>query len=190
MGCRASLWYMLELYQHSADVDEHPGEATMRRFVRPLTYAERPQSPVAYTDPGLFSGTKPGGIQTSQSHCGLLLLTPYSSLSSVLPCGAQIHRSPTNHFPFSGSGFSESSLLSKAWTEMDITQHIWQSLWNYKGHRVLQLCFRWQPQKGLRFLRLGGMPPHPWILSSCYYNSVTLIELFRRPNFSPEAWRS
>ncbi|KAM4798730.1 LOW QUALITY PROTEIN: bone morphogenetic protein 15-like [Urocitellus parryii] len=56
-------------------------------------------------------------------------------------------QSPTNHFP-SGRNSSKPSLTSKAWTEMDITQHILQTLWNHKHHRILRLHFMCQQQKG------------------------------------------
>lgn len=37
---------------------------------------------------------------------------------------------------------------------MDITQHVWQGLWNHKGHRVLRFRFMCQKQKGSEGLEL------------------------------------
>ena len=44
-------------------------------------------------------------------------------------------------------------------------------------------------QEVARFLSSGGIALHPWTLLSCYSISMTL-RVFRRPNFSPEAWKS
>lgn len=67
-----------------------------------------------------------------------------------------VQKSPTNDFSSSVKGSSKPSLISKAWTEMEITQHIHQGLWNHKGHRVLRLRFMCQQQKGREGLEL------PW----------------------------
>lgn len=46
------------------------------------------------------------------------------------------------------------SLISRAWTEMDITQHVQQRPWNHKGLRVLRLHFMCQQQNGGESLEL------------------------------------
>ena len=80
-----------------------------------------------------------------------LYLAPFHLSCHVEPW---IQQSLTNHFPSSGRGSSNTSLMSKAWTEMDITQHVRQRIWNHKGRRVLQLRLMCQQQKGSEILEL------------------------------------
>uniref|UniRef100_A0A8D2D6T0 Bone morphotic protein 15 n=1 Tax=Sciurus vulgaris TaxID=55149 RepID=A0A8D2D6T0_SCIVU len=147
------LRYMLELYQRSADPHGHPREnrtigATMVRLVRPsaniartvkgpwhmqtLDFPLRPNRVV-------YQLVRATVVYRHQLH-----LAHFYFSCHVEPWAPQ---SPTNHFP-SRRNSSKPSLMSKAWTEMDITQHIQQRLWNHKGHRVLRLRFMCRQQKG------------------------------------------
>lgn len=45
-------------------------------------------------------------------------------------------------------------------------------------------------KKVVRFLNFSGVALHPWTLPFCYSISMTLMRVFRRPNFTPEAWRN
>ncbi|XP_007533974.1 bone morphogenetic protein 15 [Erinaceus europaeus] len=154
------LRYMLELYQRSADTHGHPREnrtigATMVRLVRPLLNIARPlrgpwhmqtldfplrSSRVAYQ---LVRATV---VYRHQLHLNHLHLSCH-----VEPW---VQKSQTYSFLPSRRGSSKPSMLSETWTEMDITQHIQQRLWNHKGRRILRLNFMCQPQKGSKVLEL------------------------------------
>ncbi|XP_006876413.1 PREDICTED: bone morphogenetic protein 15 [Chrysochloris asiatica] len=154
------LRYMLELYQRSADPQGHPREnrtigATMVRLVRPLASVARPlrgswhrQTLDFPLRPNQMAYQLVKAIVVYRHHLHLVHLH--------FSCHVEpwVQKSLTKHFPSSGGGSSESSLLNKAWTEMDITQHVWQRLWNQKGRRVLRLHFMCQQQKDSEILEL------------------------------------
>ncbi|XP_004646321.1 bone morphogenetic protein 15 [Octodon degus] len=144
------LQFMLELYQRSADSDGHPREnrtigATMVRLVMPSTDVSRHlrgswhiwtlnfllgRNWVAYQL-----------VRATVVYRHQLYLAHISLSCHVEPW---VPKSPKNYS--SGRGPSKLSLMSQTWTEMDITQHIQQRLWNRKEQRVLRLCFMCQPQ--------------------------------------------
>ncbi|XP_023605225.1 LOW QUALITY PROTEIN: bone morphogenetic protein 15-like, partial [Myotis lucifugus] len=55
-----------------------------------------------------------------------------------------------------GRGSSKPPLLSEAWTEMDITGHVQQRLWNHKRRRIPRLRFMCRHQKGSEGHELGA----------------------------------
>ncbi|EHB17713.1 Bone morphogenetic protein 15 [Heterocephalus glaber] len=150
------LQYMLELYQRSADSDGHPREnrtigATMVRLLMPSANVARPlrgswhtrllnflleRNRVAYQ---LVRATM---VYRHQLHLARFSLSCHVEL--------WVPKSPNNHS--SGRGSSQLSLMSQTWTEMDITQHIRQKLWNHKGRRVLRLRFMCQQQNNSEVL--------------------------------------
>ncbi|XP_006881828.1 PREDICTED: bone morphogenetic protein 15-like [Elephantulus edwardii] len=154
------LRYMLELYQRSADAQGHPREnrtvgAKMVRLVRPLASVARPlrgpwhiktlnfplrPNPVAYQL-----------IRATVVYRHQLYLAHFHFSCFVKPW---VQKNPTNNFPSSRGGSSEPSLLSKAWLEMDITEHVQGKLWNHKGRRVLRLHFMCQHHKASEMLEL------------------------------------
>ncbi|XP_001496273.1 bone morphogenetic protein 15 [Equus przewalskii] len=154
------LRYMLELYQRSADAHGHPREnrtigATMVRLVKPLTNVARPlRGPwhIQTLDFPLRSNrVKYQLVRATVVYRHQLHLSHFNLSCYVEPW---VQKSPTNQFPSSGRVSSKPSLLSKAWTEMDITQHIRQRLWNHKGRRVLRLRFVCQQPKDSEVLEL------------------------------------
>nr|XP_019572886.1 PREDICTED: bone morphogenetic protein 15 [Rhinolophus sinicus] len=154
--------YMLELYQRSADARGHPREnrtigATMVRLVRPLANATRSHRGL-WNIQTLDFLLRPNRAAYQLVRATVVYRHQLHLTGSHLSCHVEpwVQKSPTNRFPSSGRGFSKPSQISKAWTEMDITQHIRQGLWNLKGHRVLQLHFMCQQQKGCEGLAL------PW----------------------------
>ncbi|XP_003640322.1 bone morphogenetic protein 15 [Canis lupus baileyi] len=154
------LRYMLELYQRSADARGHPREnrtigATMVRLVRPLANIARPLRGPWHIKTLDFP-LRPNRVAYQLVRAIVvyrhqLYLAPFHLSCHVEPW---IQQSLTNHFPSSGRGSSNPSLMSKAWTEMDITQHVRQRIWNHKGRRVLQLRLMCQQQKGSEILEL------------------------------------
>ncbi|KAM6151713.1 bone morphogenetic protein 15 [Rhynchocyon petersi] len=154
------LRYMLELYQRSADPQGHPREnrtigAKMVRLVRPLASVARPlRGPwhiqtldfALRTNQVAYQLVRAMVVYRHQVH-----LTRFHFSCHVKP---GVQKSLTNNFLSSGGGSSEPSLLSKAWLQMDITQHVQQRLWNHKGRRVLRLHFVCQQQKGSEILEL------------------------------------
>ncbi|XP_064134008.1 bone morphogenetic protein 15 [Loxodonta africana] len=154
------LRYMLELYQRSADQRGHPREnrtigATMVRLVRPLASVARPLRGPWHIQTLEFP-LRPNQVAYQLVRAIVvyrhqLHLAHVHFSCHVEPCA---QKTLTNHFPSSEGGSSETSLLSKAWTEMDITQHVQQMFWNHKGRRVLQLHFMCQQQKGSEILEL------------------------------------
>ncbi|XP_037368958.1 bone morphogenetic protein 15 [Talpa occidentalis] len=148
------LRYMLELYQRSADMRGHPREnrtigATMVRLVRPLANVAKPLRGPWYIQTLDFA-LRPNGVvyhlvRATVVYRHQLHLTRYHLSCHVEPW---VQKKPTNYFSPSGSASSKPSLLSKAWVEMDITQHIQHRLWKHKGRRILRLQFMCQQQKG------------------------------------------
>ncbi|XP_004690104.1 PREDICTED: bone morphogenetic protein 15 [Condylura cristata] len=148
------LRYMLELYQRSADKLGHPREnrtigATMVRLVRPLANVAKPLRGPWHIQTLGFA-LRPNRVvyqlvRATVVYRHQLHLTQQQLSCHVQPWG---RRDPTNHFSTSGRASSKPSLLSKAWAEMDITQHIQQRLWKHKGRRILQVQFVCQQQKG------------------------------------------
>ncbi|XP_008054125.1 bone morphogenetic protein 15 [Carlito syrichta] len=147
------LRYMLELYQRSADSHGHPREnrtigATMVRLVRPLTNAAKPRRGMWHIrtldfllrpNRVAYQLVKATVVYRHQLH-----LTLFNLSCHVEPW---VQKSPTNHFFSLGIVSSKPSLISKAWTEMDVTQHVQQRL-NNKRHRILRFRFMCQQQKG------------------------------------------
>ncbi|XP_045747805.1 bone morphogenetic protein 15 [Mirounga angustirostris] len=151
------LRYMLELYQRSADARGHPREnrtigATMVRLVRPLSSVARPlRGP--WRIKTLDFLLRPNQVAYQLVRAIVVYRHQLHLAHFHLSCHVEpwVQKSQTNHFP-SGRGSSKPSLLSKAWTEMDITQHVRQRLWNPKGRRVLRLRFMCRQQKGSEVL--------------------------------------
>ncbi|XP_059535291.1 bone morphogenetic protein 15 [Myotis daubentonii] len=146
--------YMLELYQRSADVHGHPREnrtigATMVRLVRPLANVARPLRGPRHIQTLNFP-LKPNQVAYQLVRATAVYRHQLHLAGFHLSCHVEpwVQKSPTNGFPSSGRGSSKPSLLSEAWTEMDITQHVQQRLWNHKRHRILRLRFMCQRQKG------------------------------------------
>ncbi|KAL2768737.1 bone morphogenetic protein 15 preproprotein [Daubentonia madagascariensis] len=149
-----SLQYMLELYQSSADSHGNPREnrtigATMVRLVRPLANVGRPLRGSWHLQTLDFI-LRPNRVayqlvRATVVYRHQLHLTRFHFSCHVEPW---VEKSPTNHFPPSGRDSSNPSLMSKAWREKDITQHVRQRFWNRKGPRVLRLRFLCQQQKG------------------------------------------
>ncbi|XP_029785316.1 bone morphogenetic protein 15 [Suricata suricatta] len=147
------LRYMLELYQRSADARGHPREnrtigATMVKLVRPLANVAKPLRGSWHIQtldfPLIPNRVAYQLVRATVVYRHQLHLARFHLSCHVKPW---VQKGPTNQFPSLGTGSSKPSLLSKAWTEMDITQHV-QRLWNQKGHRVLRLRFMCQQQKG------------------------------------------
>ncbi|XP_004755184.1 bone morphogenetic protein 15 [Mustela putorius furo] len=154
------LRYMLELYQRSADARGHPREnrtigATMVRLVRPLANVARPLRGPWHIKTLDFP-LRPNRVAYQLVRAIVVYRHELHRAHFHLFCHMQpwLQKSQTNHFPSSGRGFSKPSFLSKAWTEVDITQHVHQRLWNPKGRRVLRLRFMCQHQKGSEILEL------------------------------------
>ncbi|KAM7045569.1 bone morphogenetic protein 15 [Molossus nigricans] len=152
--------YMLELYQRSADARGHPRKnrtigATMVRLVRPLVNVARPLRGPQHIQTLDFR-LRPNQV-TYQLVRAIVVYRHQLHLAGFhLSCHVEpwVQKSPTNHFSSSEIGSSKPSLLSKAWTEMDITQHVQRRLWNHKRHGVLRLHFMCQQQKGSEGLEL------------------------------------
>ncbi|XP_066213454.1 bone morphogenetic protein 15 [Saccopteryx leptura] len=150
--------YMLELYQRSADAHGHPREnrtigATMVRLIRPTVNVARPlRGPwhIQTLDFPLRSNqvayqiVRATVVYRHQLHLAGLHLSCHMK--------PWVRKSPTNHLTSSRRGSSKPSLLSKAWTEMDIMQLVQQKLWNHKGHRILRFQFMCQQKKGIKGL--------------------------------------
>ncbi|XP_004453213.1 bone morphogenetic protein 15 [Dasypus novemcinctus] len=170
------LRYMLELYQRSADLHGHPREnrtlgATMVRLVRPLTRIARP-----FGGPW-FIQTLDFPLRTNRVAYQLVRATVvyHHQLHLAhfhLSCHVEpwVEKRSINHFPSSKRISSEPSLLPKVWTEMDITQHVQQSLWNHRRHRVLRLRFVCQQQKGSEVLEFRR--------GTSYFDSAFLLLYF------------
>uniref|UniRef100_A0A8D0V7K5 Bone morphotic protein 15 n=1 Tax=Sus scrofa TaxID=9823 RepID=A0A8D0V7K5_PIG len=156
------LRYMLELYQRSADARGHPREnrtigATMVRLVRPLVNGARPLRGPWHIQTLDFP-LRPNRVayqlvRATVVYRHQLHLAPFHLSCHVEPW---IQKSTTSHFPSSGRGSLKPSLLPQAWTEMDVTQHVGQKLWNHKGRRVLRLRFMCQQQNGSEILEFRG----------------------------------
>uniref|UniRef100_A0A8C9Q744 TGF-beta family profile domain-containing protein n=1 Tax=Spermophilus dauricus TaxID=99837 RepID=A0A8C9Q744_SPEDA len=146
-----ALQYMLELDQYRTI------RATMVRLVKPLAGVamglchrqtlDLPLTPKQEVYQ-LFRATM---VYHQQLH-----LAHYHISRHVEPWAS---KSPNKDFP-SGEKSSKPSLMCKAWTEMDTTQHIQETLWNHKSHRVLRLHFICQQQKG------SEIPGIQWIGTS------------------------
>ncbi|XP_016008880.2 bone morphogenetic protein 15 isoform X2 [Rousettus aegyptiacus] len=146
--------YMLELYQRSADAHGHPREnrtigATMVRLVRPLANVARPVRGPWHIQTLDFS------LRLNQVAYQLVRATvvyrhQLHLAGFYLSCHVEpwVQKSPTKRFPSLEGGSPMPSLISRAWTEMDITQHVQQRPWNHKGLRVLRLRFMCQQQNG------------------------------------------
>lgn len=154
--------YMLELYQRSADARGHPREnrtigATMVRLVKPLANVARSLRGPWHTQTLDFP-LRPNRVPYQLVRATVVYRYQLHLAGFQLSCHVRpwVQKSPTNDFSSSVKGSSKPSLISKAWTEMEITQHIHQGLWNHKGHRVLRLRFMCQQQKGREGLEL------PW----------------------------
>ncbi|XP_037678319.1 bone morphogenetic protein 15-like [Choloepus didactylus] len=154
------LQYMLELYQRSADLHGHPREnrtigATMVRMIRPLTRVARPLRGPWHIQTLDFP-LRPNQVAYQLVRATVVYRHQFHLAHFHLTCHVEpwVHKSSINHFPSSNGSSSEPSLLHKSWTEMDITQHVWQRLWNHKGRRVLRLSFVCQKQKGSEVLEL------------------------------------
>ncbi|XP_016074008.1 PREDICTED: bone morphogenetic protein 15 [Miniopterus natalensis] len=152
--------YMLELYQRSADTRGHPREnrtigATMVRLVRPSANVARPLRGPQHIQTLDFP-LRPNQVAYQLIRATVLYRHQLHLAGFHLSCHVEpwLQKSQTNHFPSSGRGSSKPSLLFNTWTEMDITQHIQQRLWNHKRHRVLRLHFMCQQQKGSEGLEL------------------------------------
>ncbi|XP_058568974.1 bone morphogenetic protein 15 [Neofelis nebulosa] len=153
------LRYMLELYQRSADALGRPREnrtigATMVRLVRPLADVARPlRGP--WNIQTLDFPLRPNRVAYQLVQATVVYRHQLHLAHFHLSCHVEpwVQKGPTNHFPSSGGYSSKPSMLSKAWTEMVITQHV-QRLWNKKGRRVLRLHFMCQQQKGSDILEL------------------------------------
>ncbi|XP_004713193.1 bone morphogenetic protein 15 [Echinops telfairi] len=149
-----SLQYMLELYQRSADPWGHPRKnrtigATMVKLVRTLASVARPLGGSWHVQTLDFP-LRPNRvtyklIKATVVYRHQLHLSHFHFSCVVEPW---IQKRLTTHFPSSGRGSSDPSLLNKAWTEMDITKHVQQRLWNHKGHKILRLLYMCQLQKG------------------------------------------
>nr|XP_005593654.1 PREDICTED: bone morphogenetic protein 15 [Macaca fascicularis] len=148
-----SLQYMLELYRRSADSHGHPREnrtigATMVRLVKPLTNVARPRRGTWHIQILGFPLRPNRGIY--QLVRATVVYRRHLQLSRFnLSCHVEpwVQKSPTKHFPSSEGDLPKSSLMSNAWKEMDITQHVQQRFWNNKGRRILRLRFMCQQQK-------------------------------------------
>ncbi|XP_039080934.1 bone morphogenetic protein 15 [Hyaena hyaena] len=147
------LRYMLELYQRSADARGHPREnrtigATMVRLVRPLANVAKPLRGPWHTQTLEFPLT-PNPVAYQLVRATVVYRHQLHLARFHLSCHVEpwVQKGPASQFPSSETGSSKPSLLFKAWTEMDITQHV-QRLWNQKGRRVLRLRFMCQQQKG------------------------------------------
>ncbi|KAM5221430.1 bone morphogenetic protein 15 [Ctenodactylus gundi] len=155
------LKYMLELYQRSADSDGHPREnrtigATMVRLVMP-------SANVAKSRRGSWHiWTLHFPVRGNRVEYQLVKATvvyhPQFYLAHIsLSCYVEpwVLKSPTNYSLSSGRGLSKPSLMSKTWTEIDITQYIKQKFWNHKRRRVLRLHFICQQQNGSEVLEFS-----------------------------------
>ncbi|XP_004600056.2 bone morphogenetic protein 15 [Ochotona princeps] len=147
------LRYMLELYQRSADPRGHPREnrtigATMVRLVRPSANVARPLRGPWHIKTLDFP-LRPNRVAYQLVRAMVVYRHQLHLAHLHLTCHVEpwVQKNPSNHFP-PGRGSTKPSLMSKAWMEMDITQHIQQRLWNHKGRRVLRLRFMCQQQKG------------------------------------------
>ncbi|XP_011383417.1 bone morphogenetic protein 15 [Pteropus vampyrus] len=152
--------YMLELYQRSADAHGHPREnrtigATMVRLVRPLANVARPVRGPWHIQTLEFP-LRRNQVAYQLVRATVVYRHQFHLAGFHLSCHVEpwVQKSPTKHFPSSERGFPKPSLLSSAWTEMDITQHVRQRPWNHKGLRVLQLRFMCQQQNGSEGLEL------------------------------------
>ncbi|XP_005411414.1 PREDICTED: bone morphogenetic protein 15 [Chinchilla lanigera] len=154
------LQYMLELYQRSADSDGHPREnrtigATMVRLVMPSANVTKHLrgSWHIWTLKFLLERNRVAYqlVRATVVYCHQLYLAHFSLSCHVEPW---VPKSPNKHS--SGRAPSKLSLMSQTWTEMDITQHIQQRLWNRKGQRVLRLHFMCQQRNSSEVLEL------PW----------------------------
>ncbi|KAK2503985.1 hypothetical protein MC885_006936 [Smutsia gigantea] len=162
------LRYMLDLYQRSADARGHPREnrtigATMVRLIRPLTnVAKQLRGP--WHIQTLDFPLRPNQVAYQLVRATVVYRHQLHLAHFYLSCHVEpwIQKSLTNHFPSSGRGSPKPSLLSKAWTEMDITQHVQQRHWNHKGLRVLRLRFMCQQQKGSEVLELWWHGTSSW----------------------------
>uniref|UniRef100_H0V5N3 Bone morphotic protein 15 n=1 Tax=Cavia porcellus TaxID=10141 RepID=H0V5N3_CAVPO len=150
------LQYMLELYQRSADSDGHPRKnrtvgATMVRLVMPSANIARHLrgSWHIWTLNFLLGRNRVAYqlVRATVVYRHQLYLAPFSLSCHVEPWVPKI---PNNNS--SGRDSSQPSLMSETWTEMDITQHIQQRLWNLKGQRVLRLRFMCQQQNSSKVL--------------------------------------
>ncbi|XP_004999997.2 bone morphogenetic protein 15 isoform X2 [Cavia porcellus] len=153
---RPPLQYMLELYQRSADSDGHPRKnrtvgATMVRLVMPSANIARHLrgSWHIWTLNFLLGRNRVAYqlVRATVVYRHQLYLAPFSLSCHVEPWVPKI---PNNNS--SGRDSSQPSLMSETWTEMDITQHIQQRLWNLKGQRVLRLRFMCQQQNSSKVL--------------------------------------
>ncbi|XP_005337556.2 bone morphogenetic protein 15 [Ictidomys tridecemlineatus] len=173
------LQYMLELYQRSVDPDGRPRKnrtirATMVRLVRPLAYVARPKRGSWHMQTLDFPlGAKQEVYQLVRAtvvYRQQLHLAHFNLSCHVEPWAPQ---SPSNHFP-SGRNSSKPSLMSKAFSEMDITQHILQTLWNHKHHRVLRLHFMCRQQKGSMVpgIQWNGTSPLDTAFLLLYFNDT------------------
>ncbi|XP_062038973.1 bone morphogenetic protein 15 [Lepus europaeus] len=147
------LRYMLELYQRSADPHGHPREnrtigATMVRLVRPLANVARPLRGPWHIKTLDFP-LRPNRVAYQLVKATVVYRHQLYLAHFRLSCHVEpwVQKSPTSSLP-PGRGSAKPSLMSKAWMEMDITQHMQQRLWNHKGRRVLRLRFMCQQQKG------------------------------------------
>ncbi|KFO18503.1 bone morphogenetic protein 15 [Fukomys damarensis] len=157
------LQYMLELYQRSADSDGHPREnrtigARMVRLLMPSANIARPLRGSWYTrilnfllgrNRVAYQLVKATVVYRHQLHLAHFNLSCYVEL--------WVPKSPNN--PSSVRGSSKLSLMSQTWTEMDLTQHIQQKLWNRKGRRMLRLRFMCQPQNDSEVAEFHGHDP-------------------------------
>ncbi|XP_006217894.1 bone morphogenetic protein 15 [Vicugna pacos] len=148
------LRYMLELYRRSADTHGYPREnrtigATMVRLVKPLAnvarYLRDPWHIQTLDFPLRLNRVAHKLVRATVVYRHQFHLAHFHLSCHVEPW---VQKSPTHHFPPSGRVSSRPSLLSKAWTEMDITPHVGQKLWNHQGRRVLRLRFVCQQPKG------------------------------------------
>ncbi|ELV13232.1 Bone morphogenetic protein 15 [Tupaia chinensis] len=154
------LRYMLELYHRSADLYGHPREnrtigATMVRLVRPMANVARPLRGPWHTQ-NLDFPLRPNQVAYRLVRATVVYRHQLHLTHFHLSCHVEpwVQKSPDNHFPSSEGSSLKPSMMSKAWTEMDITQHVQQRLWNHKGRRILHLRFMCQQQKRSEILQL------------------------------------
>ncbi|XP_059943373.1 bone morphogenetic protein 15 [Mesoplodon densirostris] len=178
------LRYMLELYQHSADESGHPREnrtigATMVRLVRPLANVARPLRGPWHKQTLDFL-LRPNSVAYQLVRATVVYRHQLHLAHSHLSCHVEpwVQKSPTDHFPSSGRGSSKPSLLPEAWTEMDITQHVGQKLWNHKGRRVLRLRFLCQQPRGSEVLefRWHGTSSLDTVFLLLYFNDTQSVQ--------------
>ncbi|KAM8753443.1 bone morphogenetic protein 15 [Rhynchonycteris naso] len=150
--------YMLELYQRSADAHGHPREnrtigATMVRLIRPMVNVARPLRGPWHIQTLEFP-LRSNQVAYQIVRATVVYRHQLHLAGFHLSCHMEpwVRKSPTNHFTSSRRGSSKPSLLSKAWTEMDIMQLIQQKFWNHKGRRILRFQFMCQQKKGSKGL--------------------------------------